>query len=135
MGCAKGALSKNQECLPDVIEKAVEVQNKTYWTIVSISAIVSEEAKDGLVGTDESERHIAATREGGALFCSYMNFSSLQQIEMSWPLARQNSQRVPFEDWEEGRPEIKHGGAVITAIEGCEGRESVANTWLEDDMW
>ena len=45
MGCAKGALSKNydssgviwlqhavsknQECLPEVIEKAVEVRNKT----------------------------------------------------------------------------------------------------------
>ena len=63
-----------------------------------ISTIVKEEAKDGPIGTDRSEGHIAAARGGGALFCFCMNFFNLQQIEISWLLARQNSQQVPFED-------------------------------------
>ena len=68
------------------------------YRVIWLQHVVSEEVKDGPVGTDESERHIAAARGVGALFCSCMNFCSLRQIEMSWPLARQNSQQVPFED-------------------------------------
>ena len=151
MGCAKGALSencdssrviwlqhaisKNQECLPEVIERVVEVQDKICWTTASISAIVSEEAKDGLVGIDRFEGHIAAARRGGALFCSCMNFYSLWQIETSWPLAQQNFLRVPLEDWEVGHSKVNHGGAVNVAMGGCGGGEGVANTRSKDDMW
>ena len=113
----------------------MEVRDKTYWTTASISAVVSEEAKDGPVGIDRSERHIAAAQREGALFYSSMNFCSLRQIEISWPLAQRNLQRVPFEDWEEGCLKVNRGGVMITAMEGYRGRESVANTWSEDDMW
>ena len=44
------------------------------------------------VGTNRSEGHIAATQGGGALLYSCMNFYSLRQIKISWPLPRQNSQ-------------------------------------------
>ena len=52
---------------------------------------MSGEAKDGPVGTDGSEGHTAATWGREALFYSCINFYSLRQIEMSWPLAQQNS--------------------------------------------
>ena len=77
MGCSKGALSenwdssgviwlqhaisKNQGHLPKVTERAIEIQDKTCWIIASISTIISEEAKNGLVGTDESKGHTVAT--------------------------------------------------------------------------
>ena len=97
--------------------------------------MVSEEAEDGPVGIDKSEGHTVAARGEGALFYFGMNFCSLWQIEISWPLAQQNSQRVPLKDWEEGHPEVNSGREVTTAMEGCGGREGVANTWSEDDMW
>ena len=75
MRCSKGALSenwdslgvlwlqhvvsKNQGCLPKVTERVVEVRDKTYWIIASISAIVSDKAKDGPIRTDGSEGHTA----------------------------------------------------------------------------
>ena len=114
MGYSKGALSenlnsseviwlqhvvlKNQDCLPKVTERAVEVWDKTCWITASISTVVSEEVKDGLVQIDGSKGHIAAAQGSEVLFCFCINFCSLQQTEMSWPLARQNSQRVPLED-------------------------------------
>ena len=52
---------------------------------------------------------------------------------MSWPLARQNSQWVPLEDWEVGGLEFIRRGAVNAAIGGC--GDGVANTWSEDEMW
>ena len=127
------AVSKNQGCLPEVIEKAVEVRDKTCWTTASISTVVSEEAKDRLVGTDGSEGHTTATRGREALLCFYTNFYSLQQTVMSWLLVRQNSQRVPLEDWELGCPEFIRGGAMNATMRGC--GEGVANTWFDDDMW
>ena len=149
IGCSKGALSKNwdssrviwlqhavsknQGCLPEVTERAVEVWDKTCWTTASISVVVSEEVKDGPVGTDGSEGHTAAARGREALLCSYTNFCSLRQTEMSWPLIRQNLQRVPLEDWELGHPGFIRGGAVNVAMGGC--GEGVANTWSDDDMW
>ena len=59
---------------------------------------MSGEAKDGPVGTDGSEGHTTAARGREALLCFCTNFYSLQQTEMSWSLAWQNSQRVPLED-------------------------------------
>ena len=149
IGCSKGALlenwdssgviwlqhaiSKNQDCLPEVTKRAVEVQDKTCWTTASISTVVSEEAKDGPVGTDRSKGHTVAARGREALFCSYTNFCSLQQTDMSWPLTQQNSQWVPLEDWKVGHPELINGGAMNATMEGC--GEGVANTWSDDDMW
>ena len=127
------AVSKNQGCLPEVIERAVEVQDKTCWTTAPISAVVSGKAKDGPVGTNGSEGHTAVARGREALFCLCTNLCSLRHTEMSWPLARQNSQRVPLEDWKVGRPEFIHGGVVNAAMGGC--GEGVANTWSDDDMW
>ena len=91
MGYSKGALSenlnsseviwlqhvvlKNQDCLPKVTKRAVEVWDKTCLTTTSISIVVSEEAKDGLVGNDRFEGVTA--RRGGALFYSCMNFCGL----------------------------------------------------------
>ena len=40
-------------------KKEMEVWDKTCWTIALILAIASEEAKDGPVGIDRSEGHIA----------------------------------------------------------------------------
>ena len=116
-------------------KRAVEVQDKTCWTTASISAVVGEKAKDGPVGIDRSEGHIAAAQGGGALFWSCMNFCNLWQIEISWPFAQQNSQRVPFDDCEKGRLEVNCGGAMIATMGSYGGREGVANTWLEDDIW
>ena len=45
---------------------------------------------------------------------------------MSWPLIWQNSQRVPLEDLELGRPEFICEGAVNAAMGGY--GEGVANT-------
>ena len=55
------------------------------------------------------------------------------QTEMSWPLAWQNSQRVPLEDWEVERPEFIHGGVMNAAMGDC--GDGVSNTWSDDDMW
>ena len=44
---------------------------------------------------------------------------------MSWPLARQNLQRVLLEDWEVGRPKFIRGGAVNATMGGYE--DGVAN--------
>ena len=55
------------------------------------------------------------------------------QTKMSWPLAWQNSQWVPLEDWNVGRPEFIRGGAINAAMGGC--GDGVANTWSEDEMW
>ena len=126
------AVSKNQGCLPKVTERAVEVRDKTCWITASILALVSEEVKDGLVRTDGSERHTVVARGREVLFCSCINFCSLRKTEISWPSAWQNSQWVPLEDWEVGRPEFIHGGAVNVAM-GC--GDGVANTWSDDDMW
>ena len=113
----------------EVTKRAVEVWDKTCLTTTSISIVVSEEAKDGLVGNDRFEG--VAARRGGALFYSCMNFCGLWQTEISWPLAQQNSLWVPLEDWEVGRPKVNLGAAMG----GCGGGESVASTWPEDDMW
>ena len=149
IGCSKGALSenwdssgviwlqhavsKNQGCLPEVTERVVKVRDKTCWTIASISAVVSEEAKDGPVGTDGSEGHTAAVSGREVLFYSCTNFCNLRQTEMSWPLARQNLQWVPLEDWKVGRLEFIRGGVVNAAMGGC--GKGVANTWSDDVMW
>ena len=98
-GCSKGALSKNwdslgviwlqhailknQGCLPDVTERVVEIWDKTCWITALISAVVSEEAKDGLAGTNGSEGHTAAAWGRETLFYSCINFYSLRQTEMS----------------------------------------------------
>ena len=71
---------------------------KLYTNIPPQTRGGKEEAKDGPVGTDGSEGHTVAARGREALLCSYTNFCSLRQTEMSWPLIRQNSQRVPLED-------------------------------------
>ena len=99
----------------------MEVWDKTYWITFLISAVVSEEAKDGPVGTDGSEGHTAAAWEREALFCFCINFCNLRQTKMYWPLVWQNSQWVYLEDWKVGHPEFSHGGAM--------------NTWSNDDMW
>ena len=148
IGCSKGALSenwdssgviwlqhavsKNQGCLPEVTKRAVEVRDKICWTTASISTVVSEEAKDRLVGIDGSEGHTTAARGREALFCFCTNFCSLLQTKMSCPLARQNSQRVPLENWKVGCLEFIYGGAVNVAMGGC--GDVVANTWSDDDM-
>ena len=100
----------------------MEVQDKTCWTIALISTVVSKEAKNGPIGTDRSEGHIPTTRGGRASFYSCMNFYNLWQTEISWPLARKKSQRVPFEDWNEGCPKVNCEGAVIAAMEGYGGK-------------
>ena len=109
------------------------MRDKTCWTTASISVVVSEEAKDRPVGTDGFDRHTAVTWGREALFCSCINFCSLRQTEMSWPLVQQNSQRVPLEDWEIGRPEFIHGGVVNATMGGR--RDGLVNTWSDDDMW
>ena len=68
------------------------------------------------VGTDESKGHIVAAWGREALFCSCINFCSLRQTKISWPLARQNSQGVSLEDWEVGRPKFIRGEVVNAAM-------------------
>ena len=148
MGYSKGALSenlnsseviwlqhvvlKNQDCLPKVTKRAVEVWDKTCWITASISTVVSEEVKDGLVQIDGSKGHIAAAQGSEVLFCFCINFCSLQQTEMSWPLARQTRSEYLWKT-EMGHPEFIRGGVVNAAMGGC--GDVVANTWLDDDMW
>ena len=49
----------------------------TIWITASISAIVSEETKDGPVGTDESKGHTAAARGREALVGSKLRCHDL----------------------------------------------------------
>ena len=126
-------LKGNFVCLPKATKRAVEVRDKTCWITTSISAVVSDDAKDGPVGTDGSEGHTAAARGREALLYSCTNFYSLRQTVMSWPLVWQNSQWVPLEDWKLGRLKFIRGGVVNAAMGGC--GDGVANTWSEDDMW
>ena len=65
----------------------MEVWDRTCWITILISTVVSEEAKDGPVGTDGSEGHIAVARGREVLFYSCINFCSLWQTEMLWLLA------------------------------------------------
>jgi len=116
-----------------MIEREVEVWDKTCWITTSISAVVSEEAKDGPIGTDGSEGHIIVAQGREALFYPCINLCSLQQTEMSWPLARQNMQRVTLENWEVGCLEFICGGVVNAAMGGY--GDGVANTWSDNDMW
>ena len=96
----------------------MKVRDKTCWITASILAVISEEAKDGLIGTNGSKGLTAAARGREALFCSYINFCNLRQIEISWPLAWQNSQHVPLEDWEVGCPKFIRGGAMNATMGG-----------------
>ena len=81
--------------------------------------VVSEEAKEGTVGTDGSKGHTTTARGREALLYSCTNFCSLRQTKMSWPLARQHSQRVPLKDREVGHPEFTCRGVVNVAMGGC----------------
>ena len=128
-------MSKNQEWLTGVTERAVEVRDKTYWTTTTILVSVNEEVDDKPVETDESKGHTMIASGRGPLFYSCMNFYSLRQIEISWHLARHNTQQEPLEDWKMGCLEFICGGVVNTTMGGYEGGEHVANTWLDDDMW
>ena len=94
MGCAKGTLfencdsleimwfqhvvSKSQERLPEMTKRVMEVWDKTCCTTDSTSAVVSEEVEDESGETNGFEGQIVTTQGREPLFCSCMNFYSLQ---------------------------------------------------------